>query len=148
MPAAPDAPIEPTSAPDATANPDDRAAELEARLADLQAQLDAARKQAADAEQARELQRLLVQARAIDLDAATLLARRDIGDDPAPDLAAVVRNLRRRKPHLFRPAALPTSMSPRANPAAAGDDPDALAELAASTGDRRALLRYLRARRR
>ncbi len=155
MPAAPDTPLDPGT-PDEPTDPgndsgndaDARAAELEAQLADLRAQLDATRRQAADADRARELQRLLVQARALDLDAATLLIQRDIADTPEPDLAAAVRDLRRRKPHLFRPAALPTSMSPRLAPAGAGDNPEELAELAATTGDRRALLRYLRARRR
>ena len=151
MPAEPDAPLDPNT-PDEPANPtsdaESRVADLEAQLADLRSQLDDTRRQAADADRARELQRLLVHARAVDLDAATLLVQRDIGDHPEPDLAAAVRDLRRRKPHLFRPAAPPPSMSPRTAPPAAGDNPDELAELAASTGDRRALLRYLRARRR
>src|SRR5262245_32759164 len=128
----------------ATAPAEDRVADLQVQLDRTRAELAAAKDEAARAERARQLTALLAQARPVDLDAALLLAKRAIGERTDADLAQVVRDLRRQKPHLFR-AGIVASGAARTDDAAA--DPATTAAQAARTGDRRALLDYLRARR-
>lgn len=126
------------------AGPESRVAHLESELDRARTELAAARAEAARAERARRLTLLLAQARAVDLDAALLLAERMLGDRPDADPAQAVRDLRRQKPHLFRIGASAT-VPPHSSDAA--DDPAVAAARAARAGDRRALLDYLRARR-
>lgn len=119
---------------------------LEERVAELEAALEAARADAAralaEAELGRAIERELTRAGAVDLEAATLLL------GPPPDAAGVagaVRALRDRKPALFRAATPAPGAS--MGPAGHDDDLDDLASAARRTGDRAALLRYLRRRR-
>lgn len=124
----------------ATGSDADLVARLEGELEQARADLAAAKEEAARAERTRQLTALLAQARAIDLDAALLLAQRAIDGRPDADPAQAVRDLRRQKPHLFRAG----PVLPR--PDDTGADPSAAAARAARAGDRRALLDYLRAR--
>lgn len=119
---------------------------------DLQAELRKARTALAQSETRRHAQRLLLEARTIDLDAATLLVEAALGPathndaESAPDatvIAKAVEDLRRKKPILFR-ASSGSAMSPHVQKSGIAGD---LLHHAAATGDRNALLRYLRARR-
>jgi len=124
---------------------------------DLRAELRKARIALAQSEVRRHAQRLLLEARTIDLDAATLLIESALkpasGNDSesAPDdkaIAKAVEDLRRRKPVLFRApggGGGGGAMSPHIQKSAT--PPTELLQHAATTGDRNALIRYLRARR-
>jgi hypothetical protein len=120
-------------------------ADLEARVAELEGALAAAELSAAERERGRAIERELTRAGAIDLEAAGLLLHAAIGDTPDADIAAAVRDLKGRKPFLFAPAPRATSAS--MGPADAGDELGDMATSARGTGDRAALLRYLRRRR-
>lgn len=122
-----------------------RAAELEAKLGDAEAELSKARTTLTTAERRHALQRELAGAGALDLDVATLLAEAAIAGQAKPDVASAVAELRRAKPYLFRAALRSGVMS-----TAAGEAPapiEEAAHAARTTGDHRALLRYLRLRR-
>lgn len=128
-----------------------RAAQLEARITELEADLASARDAVDHAERRHQIDLALIEERAIDLESTRLLTELAVQQMPAKDVRAVVADLRRRKPFLFESAprarALPGPMSPapRTNPELAAIEH--AAEEAATTGDRNALLRYLRARR-
>jgi hypothetical protein len=123
--------------------------ELEARLAQAESALRDTKALLDRAERGRAIDAALLEAGALDLETARLVAERALergGASATPE--GVVGALRTRKPFLFR----------RAAPASAGgamaarprDDDSALAKAAtdaASTGGRDALLRYLRLRR-
>jgi hypothetical protein len=64
-----------------------------------------------------------------------------------PDVKAAVAELRRTKPFLFRSTTKASAMSGRVQTKTNTSDIDELAEEARDSGDRGALLRYLRARR-
>lgn len=107
---------------------------LTALAASLRAQLDAA-------ERRRVLERELSDA--ADLDAAVVLAEHALSAMDEPDAARAARDLRARMPFLFRAAPVPSAMAGRFT----APPPLDLAQEARETGDQRALLRYLRAKR-
>lgn len=112
------------------------------QLRDLESQLVAARAGLSEAERRRAIDAELLAAGALDLETARLLAEPAVGADGEP--AEVIAELRRRKPFLFRSAPAASAMSAGAGPARPAAD---LAALARESGDRRALLRYLRSKR-
>lgn len=127
-------------------------AEHQATIAQLEQQLAEARASFEDAEQRHQLDLLLIEADAIDLDTTRLLLERALTDHEGHP-ADAIDALKRSKPFLFRNAQ-PTTPSLGAMPA----EPDLaltneghrlleLAEQAAERGDRKAVLRYLQARR-
>jgi hypothetical protein len=88
----------------------------------------------------------LVQADAVDLETARLLTESALAHGDTQDVPKVVAALRQSKPFLFRAKRPPTgSMS--ATAATSPPTLDEAAEHARATGDRRSLLRYLRAKR-
>lgn len=128
--------------------------ETQQRLQTLQSQLAEAQASASRLERRQRIDALLIDAGAIDLDAARTLAEHALGQssggdggDNAPDPAAVIAEMQRRRPYLFRRATHAGNglMSPRLEDAS---PLEAAAERAAETGDRRDLLAYLRLRRR
>lgn len=135
-----------------------RAQAAEKILGDLQRDLEAKtalleqREQTlASLERARELDELLVEADAVDLETTRLVAQSALGEMDEPDVTSVVEALVRRKPFLFRTRVVRNgASSPHA--VVTGDAiPSELehAAMAAGTSGRRAdLLRYLRLRRR
>lgn len=127
----------PTGAPP---DPADEAATLRDELAKTLESLRAA-------ELKRSIDRELFLAGAIDLASAAMLTEAAVSGMTSPDAAAAVRELKRRRPGLFRPAAPPAGAS--MGPATSSGETDADRALAAAsaTGDRKALLHYLRARR-
>jgi len=123
---------------------------LEVRVAELQTELAQAREALDAAERRHQVDLLLIEAEAIDLESARLLTELAINQSRSTDLRGAVGDLRRRKPFLFRArhAGVASRASATLGPASPPTDPaDEAAQEAASTGDRTALLRYLRAKR-
>lgn len=117
-------------------------ARFQEQLKDLETQLVAARQGLDDSERRRAVDAELLAAGALDLETARLLSEAAISGEADP--AETVAELRRRKPFLFRSAPAASAMSAEAGPPAPGPD---LAAAARESGDRRALLRYLRSKR-
>lgn len=129
------------------------AAELSERIAELEAQLEEAGAGMRATTRRQAIERELGGAGAVDLETALMLVEAALGalEDPdAPEAVGLaVRHVRSRKPFLFAPAA------PRPAPGVAMSPTDerpedrlgALASGARASGDRGALLRYLRQRR-
>lgn len=87
----------------------------------------------------------LMSADAVDLEAARVLLEAALAKPGAATIEASVADLKQRKPFLFRVRRGPTS-----GMSAAASSTDTLAEIAEhakATGDRRALLHYLRSKR-
>lgn len=122
-------------------------AELGQRCDQLQQSLEEAEQQVARTERRRQIDQMLIESDAIDLEAARLLTEAAIEQMDDADVSLAVSELRQRKPYLFRRASAPVGgMSPKSR--RNGPPIDDAAEAAAVTGDRRDLLRYLRMRRR
>lgn len=128
-------------------DPEDRVRVLEAELAELRGTVAQLRAALDGAERRRRIERELTDGRAVDLETATLLTEAALAGMPEPDVGAAVRDLRKRKPFLFQNggAARASAMSGSAR----GDDSGLgrAAEEARASGDRAALLKYLRMRR-
>lgn len=146
-----------TGTPPAT--PEDRVTALESRVTELVGTLARTREALDAAERRHQIDLALVEADAVDIETARLLTEVAVSQMDDRDVALAVRELRQRKPFLFKDAAKPGSRPPLrttrhfgamgAHPGAAATVPPlrAFANEAAATGDRGALLRYLRARR-
>jgi len=122
--------------------------EMHRRVAALENSLHESRESIDQLERRRRIDALLVEADAIDLDAARLLTEAAVQQMDEPDVSLAVDDLRRHKPFLFHHDALDglSAMGPRHDHE--GHDPaQSAAANAASTGDRRDLLRYLRLKR-
>ena len=121
--------------------------EYKAKLAEVQVALDRTHEQLEVVERRQTVDQLLVESDAVDLEAARLLTEAALEQMDEPDIKAVVDDLREHKPYLFRQAGSVSggSMSARLRNGSVELD-DAAAD-AASSGDRRDLLRYLRLRR-
>jgi hypothetical protein len=120
-------------------------ADLEARVAELEAALADAQSSAGQAARHRTLEQELARAGAIDTETVALLLAPAMADQPEADIGALVRDLRERKPFLF--AATRPRAGASMGPAVPVDELGELATDARHTGDRAALLRYLRRRR-
>ncbi|CAG0953067.1 hypothetical protein PHYC_00306 [Phycisphaerales bacterium] len=118
-------------------------ARLDAELADLRATLAQAREALDIAERRHAVELELLKADTIDLETARLLTQTALTNMPKADAAAVVAELRKRKPFLFRRTTTPSAMGAAAAPRPAED----LARAARQSGDRKSLLKYLQARR-
>jgi len=144
---------------------DDRAAALEADLAQARADADALRGRLEGVERDRQLERELTRAGCTDAETALALAQQRLaGGLPPEDLATFARGLLEEKPHLRgAPAAAPAARPDAARPprglpprtaAARADGASAphraaerLAEQARQTGSAGDLMAYMRARR-
>ena len=123
-----------------------RVKELDALAAELAGKLEQAQAAAVASDRKRQLEKALSDHGAIDIETASLLIDGALANSPAPDIPGAVADLRRRKPFLFGAASRATPMSGIAPPAADGSL-SAAADEARATGDRNALLRYLRMKR-
>jgi len=139
MPQAPTSPPDPSTDP---APPDVHA--LEHELATLRDTLAQAREALDHAERRHLIEIELLRADAVDLETARLLAVAAVENAPTTDIPKVVASLRERKPFLFRRIHPPSAMARAVIPTTPADQAAADAR---ATGDRRALLRYLKARR-
>lgn len=124
-----------------------QASSLENQVVRLQSELDQSRAALTQADHLHAVDMALTQAGAIDLDAARLLAQQQLTDSPDASTDELITALTRTKPYLFRPVqrVAHSAMSPCIDDARSALS-DA-ADRAARTGDRAALLAYLRARR-
>lgn len=124
--------------------------QLSARVAELESALGKANETISHVERRGEIDRELTAAKAVDLETARLLTEAVIAEMDQPDVVMAVRELCDRKPFLFgckrHGVSGGVSMSP-APEGGGGDALGAMASSARSSGDRGALLRYLRARR-
>ncbi len=118
--------------------------ELITRIAELETQL-------ITLNHTHEIDRALIAASPVDLESARAVARSQIKE--GDDVGRAIQALKAAKPFLFTPAgnapsprSSPSVMTPASEPASARDTTQALADEARTTGDRRALLAYLRAR--
>lgn len=126
-----------------------RAESHSAKVKDLESALAQSREQLAAEERARQIDHELIGIGAIDLETARLVADWALAQEPSADVAKTVRDLRRRKPFLFR--------GPISHNAPANSDPAAptttttattrASEAARESGDRTAVMRYLRLKR-
>lgn len=124
----------------------ERAKTAEDKVALLESQLATAREALDAAERRHAIDMALVDADAIDLESARLLTEMAVAQMDEKDVALAVSDLRRRKPFLFRERSqmtLGAAMGAAVGPASPAD----AARDEAKSGDRRALLKYLRARR-
>lgn len=131
---------------DDTGGCEQRARSAEEKLAAIEAELAAAREALDASERRRAIDMALIEADAIDLESTRLLTEMAVSQMSDKDVALAVSDLRRRKPFLFRERSaftLGAAMGAGAEPASPAD----AARHEAKTGDRRALLKYLRARR-
>lgn len=118
---------------------------LRRKVATLEAELESAHEKAHAALRRVELQRLLIRERATDVLASVEAAIVCIESGAAKDAASAVRELKRRRPGMFPSQRGASAMSVvEIGPAAGIAD---AARAAARSGDRAALLRYLRVRR-
>lgn len=123
------------------------AGESARRLAEAEASLAQAREALDAAERRHQIDLLLIESEAIDLEAARLLTELSVSQMESKDAASAVADLKRRKPYLFRRMATRTPAGAAMSAAAGEGWPLEEAAAAARSGDRGALLRYLRARR-
>jgi len=125
--------------------------DLREQLELAQARIEELEKMMASESARYELERLLEGAGAIDLETALVLAERMLAEGGVAPAEAVAR-LVKTKAYLFRSPGAPAGVRSGASalsgePARAADSLEALAAEASQTGDRRAVLRYLRRRR-
>ena len=125
--------------------------QMRARISELEAELEEAQLMATAASRTQAIESAAWNAGASDVETVALLAAVAIDSGAAADAADAVTQLASSKPHLFAMGALPR-VEPVMGVASMdhpGAEPPALvaAREASATGDRSALLRYLRLRR-
>src|SRR5262245_30667560 len=121
-------------------------AELQTKLEELTSTLAQTREALDASERRRAIDVELAQSEVIDIEAARLLTDAALAQMKEPDVTKAISDLKKRKPFLFRPPRKPaSSMSAAGKPAR--NELEEIAEQARQTGDKRALLQYLRARR-
>jgi len=138
----------------------DRAAALEAELAQARADADTMRRRVEAVEVDRRLERELAQAGCGDIEAGLAVAHARLADaSPPEDLAAFARGILAEKPHLRaagsapRPAIVPGSLPPPSagakpdNPGSVRRAVERMADRARETGNLTDVLTYMRARR-
>lgn len=124
--------------------------EAQAELAEKNLQLERNAQAIHEMERSRRVDELLLDAEAVDLEAARLLTELALSEMDDPDVETAVDELRRRKPYMFQRRPRSTGvLSPHAGH---GESPHAdsiqfAAAEAGATGRRTDLLRYLRLRR-
>lgn len=122
--------------------------ELQNKLKDAQDELGKTQRTIAQLERRQKIDALLADADAVDFEVARLLTEAAVEVMEEPDVATAIEELRRGKPYLFRHRAAPSAGAMPAR--ARGHDSSTTmeaAQVAAASGDRRDLLRYLRLRR-
>jgi hypothetical protein len=125
---------------------EERLRELEEKLAAVSRELEESRAALDASERRRQIERELVRADALDLETAVMLTEAAVSGMDEPDVASAVSELRRRKPFLFRAAGAGVSAM-GAGPRGGMEVLDGAASAARASGERGALLRYLRLKR-
>jgi len=126
---------------------EERVTELEGQVGECESALEGARHALDACEVRRRIERQLVEADVVDLETALMLTEAAVQGMAEPDVAAAIADLKKRKGFLFReaPVSRASAMSGVAGPGLGAAT--ALAEEARISGDRAALLRYLRLKR-
>ncbi|MEM6391192.1 MAG: hypothetical protein AAF797_00160 [Planctomycetota bacterium] len=124
-------------------------ADLNEQLEVLHEQLRQREAQITQLERRQQIDARLTEAHPLDLGTARLLTEAAIQHMDEPDIESAIAELRRDKPWLFRTTGTPQAFpfAPEADPRNEPDPADEAAAHAASTGNRRDLLTYLRLRR-
>ncbi len=125
--------------------PADQPADLKQKLAQTEQLLSQAREALDAAERKRQIERELWQEGAVDVETASMLTEAAVAGMKPGDVRVAIADLKKRKPFLFRTA--PARGSGVMGGQSVGDYLVAAAAEARESGDRRALLRYLRLRR-
>lgn len=125
---------------------EERADRLQRELGECQKLLDEAREAIDAAGRRNQVERELVRQGAIDLETTVLLTEAAVASMPKTDVAAAVADLKRRKPFLFRGSKPGGSMASLRD-GAVPDESASLAAQARASGDRAALMRYLKSKR-
>ena len=121
---------------------------LREKLKTMESELTQQRHVIESLERRQKIDAILADADAVDLEVARLLTESAVEAMDEPDVGAAVHELRRTKPYLFRRSDAPGAAAmPARSRHAASQRVDQIADQAASSGDRRDLLRYLRLRR-
>ena len=122
--------------------------ELHSKLKTVEGELNKTQQTIAQLERRQKIDALLADADAVDFEVARLLTEAAVESMDEPDVALAIDDLRRGKPYLFRQraAASAVAMSARARGNVSPSTIEA-AQTAATSGDRRDLLHYLRLRR-
>ena len=122
---------------------------LEAALEELRGALASSREALEASERRRVVDGALAALRPADLETARLVLEREIGEGDADEetVREMAAALKKRKPFLFRPSSAPGGAAMGERPRATRDGLEAHARAASETGDRKALMRYLRVRR-
>lgn len=137
-----------TLAEDDEEHADTELAALAARVADLEAKLAEREAALAASEMRRSLESALAAAGAVDVEAAALLTLASVEGEDDPDVQEAVERLRVSRPYLFGGSGQGAPAGSAMAPGTGGPASMTSAALeAAATGDRNALLRYLRMRR-
>jgi hypothetical protein len=123
------------------------ATQLETKIEELTTTLTQAREAIDASERRRQIDLELAQSETIDIETARLLTETAVAQMKQPDIAKAVGDLKKHKPFLFRPARRPASAMSASGKPAPADELAQIAEEARQSGDKRALLKYLRARR-
>lgn len=121
---------------------------LQTQLTDLQGRLTQTQQTIAQLERRQKIDALLADADAVDFEVARLLTEAAVEVMDQPDVAMAIADLKRGKPYLFhqRSIAAAQAMSARQRDSHSHSTHEA-AQAAATSGDRRDLLHYLRLRR-
>lgn len=126
--------------------------ELKAQLAENQEQIRRSEVLIESLQRRQEMDEILVEHDAVDLETARLLVEQAIAEGDAEDVASAVAELQQRKPVLFRPrkAVQATAQAPREinGRTLRQESLERAASAASETGERRDVMRYLRLRRR
>ncbi len=123
---------------------------IKGQLQDTSVELEQARQTVSALDRRQKIDRLLADSDAVDLEVARMLTEAAVEMMDEPDVKIAIEDLKRHKPYLFRNK--PQPLSPASPMAPRTRDPlnrttTHAAQVAATTGDRRDLLRYLRLRR-
>ncbi|MEK6701975.1 MAG: hypothetical protein AABZ53_06915 [Planctomycetota bacterium] len=129
---------------------EEKAKELDSILATLKTELATAQQTLDAMKRRREVEHLLVDAKAADVETALLLVEQSLAQKPGIDVGQAVADVKSRKPALFHPPEPPHAPVGAAaqmpEPYAAAVD-QAFTRASAARGNRKSLLGYLRAKR-
>jgi hypothetical protein len=125
---------------------EERLADLDQRLSEANRLLEEARAALGSSERHRAIDRELVSQGATDMEIGAMMAEMALDAAPNTDIATIVADLKKRKPFLFRTRTQSASAMAAAT-SASGAGLDQAAIEARQTGDRGAVLRYLRMKR-
>ncbi len=127
---------------------EDRVRELHDQLHALQGRLEEADRTIGQLERRSQIDSLLAESKAIDLDAARVLVEHSVSQADEPDVSAVVSELKAKKPYLFRRSVQASGSTMSAKLDDEITEPLSMAAgRAMRSGDRYDLLQYLRMKR-